>query len=91
MSTESQRSKCGNLKILQYNVNKSKDIVMALLLKDPNIKSYNILAIQEPWRNNFTPTTHHLLKDSFRLYNPGLDNLKEKSGVCFFCEQTIQN
>ncbi len=70
MSTESERSRCGNLKILQYNVHKSKDIVMALLLRDLHIKSYDILAIQEPSRNNFTPTTYHPLKDSFRLYYP---------------------
>ena len=84
MSTKSERSRCGNLKILQYNVHKSKDIAMASLLRDPHIKSYDILAIQEPWRKNFTPTTHHPLKDSFRLYYPGLDNLEEKARVCFF-------
>ena len=51
---------------------------------DFNIKSYDILAIQELWRNNFTPTTHHPLKDSFRLYYPGLDKLEEKARVCYF-------
>ncbi len=76
MSTKSERSKCGNLQILQYNVHKFKDIVIALLLRDPNIKSYDILAIQEPWRKNFIPTPDHPLKDSFRLYYPRWDKLK---------------
>lgn len=41
------------LSIVQYNVMKSKDIVMATLLRDPNVQEYDILAIQEPWRNPF--------------------------------------
>ena len=90
MSTESERSRCGNLKILQYNVHKSKDIVMALLLREPNIKSYEILAIEEPWQNNFTSTTHHPLKDSFRLYYPGLDSQEEKARVCFFVNKRFK-
>ncbi len=90
MSTESERLRCRNLKILQYNVHKSKDIVKALLVRDPHIKSYDILAIQEPWRNNFTPTTHHPLKDIFRLYYPGLDNLEEKARVCFFVNKRFK-
>ena len=90
MSTESERSRYGNLKILQYNIHKSKDIVMASLLRDPCIKSYNILAIQEPWRNYFTPTTHHPLKDSFRMYYPRLDNLEKKAGVCFFVKKQFK-
>ncbi len=90
MSAESERSRCGNLKILQYNVHKSKNIVMASLLRDPHIKSYDILAIQEPEQNNFMPTKHHHLKDSFRMYYPRLDNLEEKDKVSCFCEQTIQ-
>ena len=90
MSTESERSRCGNLKILQYNVHKSNDTVMASLLRDPHIKSYDILPIQEPWQNNFMPTTHHPLKDSFRLYYSGLDNLEEKARFCFFVNKRFK-
>ncbi len=63
---------------------------MSSLLKDPYIKSYDILAIQESWRNNFTPTTHHLLKDSFRLYDPRWNNLEEKARVCFFVNKRFK-
>lgn len=36
------------LSILQYNVHKSKDMVMATMLRDQQIHKYDILAIQEP-------------------------------------------
>ena len=36
------------MKILQYNVRKSRDTVMATLLRDPRVMDYDILAIQEP-------------------------------------------
>ena len=36
------------LKILQYNVRKSRDVVMATLLRGPRVIDYDVLAIQEP-------------------------------------------
>ena len=47
------------IKILQYNVMKSRDIVMAILLRDPRIQEYDILAFQEPWRNPVISTIHN--------------------------------
>jgi hypothetical protein len=38
----------GSLSILQYNVRKPKDTVMATLLRDPKVMQFDILAIQEP-------------------------------------------
>jgi hypothetical protein len=35
------------LKILQYNVRKSRDIVIATLLRDERVIEYDILTIQE--------------------------------------------
>ncbi len=35
-------------RILQYNVNKSKDRVMIPLFENPLMPTYDILAIQEP-------------------------------------------
>jgi hypothetical protein len=36
------------MNILQYNVRKSRDMVMASLLRDPGIYDCDIIAIQEP-------------------------------------------
>jgi hypothetical protein len=36
------------LNIPQYNVRKSRDMVMASLLRDPEIYDFDIIAIQEP-------------------------------------------
>lgn len=36
------------LSILQHNVRKSRDMVMASLLRDPKVHKYDVLAIQEP-------------------------------------------
>ncbi|ROT39081.1 hypothetical protein SODALDRAFT_332514 [Sodiomyces alkalinus F11] len=43
---------------------------MATLLRDPRIDNYDILAIQEPWKNPFNDTTHHPVKDRFHLCYP---------------------
>lgn len=59
-----------SLSILQYNVRKSRDIVMASLLRDPRVMEFDILAIQEPWANSFMHTTHHPAKDRFHLCYP---------------------
>ena len=55
------------LAILQYNVNKSRDRVMAGLLADSRITEYDILAIQEPWRNLFHHTTYNPIRGHFDL------------------------
>jgi hypothetical protein len=36
------------IRILQYNVNKSRNKVLAGLMKDPKRKDFDIIAIQEP-------------------------------------------
>jgi ribonuclease HI len=55
------------LRILQYNVRKSKDVVLANLFQDKKTLEYDILAIQEPWRNRFIATSYHPLKMHFQL------------------------
>lgn len=57
-----------NIRILQYNVMKSKDKVMATLLRDERIKEFDILAIQEPWRNPYISTTHHPAQKIYFTY-----------------------
>ncbi|KAF5669922.1 reverse transcriptase [Fusarium denticulatum] len=63
---------------------------MATLLRDPDIGQYDILAIQEPWKNPFDKTTHHPAKDQFHLCYPD----KDESGparVCFFINKRLDH
>ena len=46
------------LKVLQYNVQKSKDKVMAPLLADKIAATYDVLALQEPWQNPHKNATY---------------------------------
>ncbi|KAJ6436839.1 reverse transcriptase [Purpureocillium lavendulum] len=78
------------LTILQYNVRKSKDTVMATLLRDPRIREYDILAIQEPWKNAFSETTHHPTKDLFHLCYPATEE-GEPTRVCFFINKQLDH
>jgi exonuclease III len=74
--------------ILQYNVHKSRDMVMASKLRDPRVHEYDILAIQEPWRNAVAVTTHHPAKQVFHLCFPA----EEEAGpawVCFFINKGL--
>jgi hypothetical protein len=76
------------LKILQYNVMKSREGVMATLLRDPKIQEYDILALQEPWRNPFLPTTHNPISHSFHLCFPQ-GSREAPARVCFFVNKRI--
>lgn len=76
------------LNILQYNVRKSRDMVMASLLRDPGIDDFDIIAIQEPWRNPYTATTHHPAKDRFHLCYP-TGHTEGAARVCFFVNKKI--
>jgi exonuclease III len=48
------------LRILQYNAHKSRKKVLIGLLQDLRVATYDIIAIQEPWRNRI----------DFAAYNP---------------------
>jgi hypothetical protein len=78
------------LSILQYNVHKSRDMVMATMLRDPRVRECDVLAIQEPWRNPFVATTHHPAKNIFHLCCPA----EEEEGparVCFFINKRLDH
>ena len=55
------------LSILQYNVNNSRTQVMIPLFEPEGIEDYDILAIQEPWRNSFQHTTNNRIGQQFEL------------------------
>ncbi|OHW95426.1 reverse transcriptase [Colletotrichum incanum] len=63
---------------------------MATLLRDPNIDNYDIIAIQEPWRNPFNATTHHPAKDRFHLCYPSNEE-RGPARVCFFINQKLDH
>jgi exonuclease III len=79
-----------SLSILQYNVRKSKDTVMATLLRDPRVMQFDILAIQEPWANSFTPTTHHPAKDQFHLCYPQAED-EGPARVCLYINKRLDH
>lgn len=54
-----------SLKVLQYNVNKSRNKVMIGLLQDPDIETYDILAIQEPWRGTLDHASYNPRQSAF--------------------------
>ena len=56
--------------ILQYNINHGKEATQIPLLQDIEIQDYDILAIQEPWRNPFTTTSYNPPQSSFYLVYP---------------------
>lgn len=73
------------LRILQYNVQKSRDVVLASLFKNRCVTEYDIVAIQEPWRNHFINTSYHPLKTHFHLMY--FDNPSTR--VCFYINKRI--
>ncbi|KMU78439.1 hypothetical protein CISG_07443 [Coccidioides immitis RMSCC 3703] len=68
-----------------YNTWKSKDGVMASLLRDEQVLDFDILAIREPWRNAYHNTTHHPHRHLFNLIY--LDDSETR--VCTFISQKI--
>jgi hypothetical protein len=59
---------------------------MAALLRDRKTINYDVLAIQEPWRNPFMNTTHHPIPQHFELayYD------HKETRVCFFINKRIE-
>lgn len=63
----------------------TRDVVLPSLFQNQRILEYDILAIQEPWRNPFIATTYHPLKGHFHLTY--LDN--DATRVCFYIHKRI--
>ena len=78
------------LKIYQYNVRRSKDVVMAQFLRDPEVISADIIAIQEPWENPFQDSTHHLLRQTHELLYPAASEIGGRARVYMFVSKKIE-
>ena len=72
------------LKVLQYNVRKSKKKVMVPLLADKVIVSYDVLALQEPWQNPYKNATYCPSRSAFYVaYND------QKRRSCFLINKSL--
>lgn len=74
-----------NLRIVQYNVHKSKDKVMAPLLEERHIQDVDILAIQEPTYNISNGTTYNPSTSGFFLAHKG----GQKVRTCFYINKRL--
>lgn len=70
---------------LQYNVNKSRLKVTAPLLQDSSIDIFDIIAIQEPWRNPLNGASYNPGDSGFYL----VDSREEGSRVCCYVNKRI--
>jgi hypothetical protein len=68
------------LSILQYNVQNNKNDIMISLLIDSNIREYDILTIQESWRNICVLTSYNSFIIDFHLTYDQESNVR----VCFY-------
>ncbi|KAJ6078202.1 uncharacterized protein N7446_001138 [Penicillium canescens] len=62
-----------SLEIMQYNKHRSKDVVTADFLRNPRVLEADIIAVQEPWDNPYTETTHHPAKQTHELVFPSIN------------------
>lgn len=56
--------------ILQYNMKKSRNIIMIPLFQNNNILDINVIALQKPWKNIQDQTTYHPYKNAFYFLCP---------------------
>jgi hypothetical protein len=78
-----------DLKLYHYNVHRSKDVVVAQLLRDQEVISADIIAIQEPLENPFKDDTNHPLKQTHELLYPLAGGTGERARVCLFISKAL--
>ena len=72
------------LRILQYNVNKSRKNVMISLLQKKNIVNYDVLMIQKSWRDTKNAHAYNSCNIDFTLIN-------NEDKLCFLINKRINN
>jgi Endonuclease-reverse transcriptase len=73
------------LTLLQYNVNKSRDKVLIGLLEDSRVARFDILAVQEPWRNPFNNEGYNPRNSPFYL----VEKTSEKTRTAIYVNKRI--
>ena len=66
-------------------MNHGKEATQAPLLRDTTVQDFDILAIQEPWRNPFTTTSYNYPQSDFYLAYPNL----QLARVCFYVNKRL--
>jgi hypothetical protein len=64
------------LTLLQYNVNKSRKKVLIGLLGDLRIARFDILAIQEPWKNQYNYEGYNPSNSPFYLVQKTSEDIR---------------
>lgn len=62
---------------------------MAQFLREPEVVSADIIAIQEPWENPYQDNTHHPLKQTHELLFPVASETGCRARVCMFISKRI--
>ena len=73
------------LRIVQYNVQKSKNKVQAPFINDPVTAPFDVVAIQEPWKNTFGNTSVQAGSVGFDLVYPD----REAARTCTYVNKRI--
>ena len=66
-------------------MNHGKDATLVPLLRDPGVREFDILAIQEPWRNPFTTTSYCPSGSDWYLAYP----TRQLTRVCFYINKRL--
>jgi ribonuclease HI len=77
------------LHIVQLNAHRSKDLVMATFLRNPDTLKADIIAIQEPWANPFQDTTHHPAQMTHQLLYPKQEQTGGRARVCLMVRKSL--
>ncbi|KAJ5413841.1 hypothetical protein N7509_000468 [Penicillium cosmopolitanum] len=63
---------------------------MAQFMRDPAVIEADIIALQEPWKNPFSNTTHYPAKDTHELLYPEIGGEgEERARVCMFVSKKL--
>ncbi|KAB8240722.1 hypothetical protein BDV35DRAFT_398368 [Aspergillus flavus] len=63
---------------------------MAQFLRDPEVLRADVIAIQEPWRNPYSDTTHHPALGSHQLLYPTADDADgQRARVALYISRKI--
>ncbi|KAJ5809036.1 reverse transcriptase [Penicillium pulvis] len=61
---------------------------MASFLRDRRVQEASVIAVQEPWKNTLSNTTHQPISSLFQLVYPST-SLDEPPGVCFYISKNL--